>query len=465
MALSMILKEMKEYSIKVADGARYDDPEMLKNRLWEMAKPESDISEELLRYNDRKHMVIYMANPVLMAFIIEDYELVHALLDRGYKPSCGMMDNQREVSALYFDTDTISEAHTKRINIIQWIMINPSIPDEIVVRVLDSLYLEDYIIRFNRDVLDNLYIYPDRKKVDDYEEGLSIVLSRLLGISKLDARYVNGGMSQFKVVDSIEKMGNFGEVDNSKRDNSRLIFDTVFEVYKEERDLKHVIEALIEKGNCNPDLVVRYLPKLKEIGDKYDGLRTQIVIELFNLYKQNEFGFAVPMRDEPLKNIRKWMIKIKGKTDMWDAFIEYMLKNSCIISMFGSFVEAWKDVFKENFIWDKSNMFYVMLLETISKKDKGFVFDTEEDVMRIIRFITSIDGIKCGTRKGKKLQRHEEKVMDNFLEYENEELFILCLKKKLFEGEQIDVLLEKALNKKKSNLVPLFIYAKNREEV
>ena len=448
MALS---NKIKNYSITVAEGDEYDNLEMLKNSLWEMTKPESNVREKLLRYKDCRE--IFLANPILMAIIIEDYELVEALLDKGYKPSYGMMNNQGKVQIEFCIADSVPLNRLQRMNILQWILVDISIPDEVLVKVLDSLYLDNYVIKFSRDVVENTNIlYPGKKKFEFYDDGFVVALNMFSRIARLDARYVNGGMEEFR------------DITNPVEYNNKELFNTLFEVYKEYEDVELVIKCLIS-GNYNLDIVAEFLPKLKEIVDKDDRFKPRVVIDLFALYRLNNFDdLGIILDEKPLKKIKKWLKIIKGNTDMWNELMVHIQGNIETLSLINSWVKTWKELFGEKFIWDKSQTKYLAFLAKVSRSEDLFQTDKEDDILRLISFMGYIDEVKPSKHKSKRMMRCEEEIVDNFLMYENEELCLLALKMKLFDEENIEMLIDKAMDKRLRNLVPLFIYAKSHME-
>ena len=199
--------------------------------------------------------------------------------------------------------------------------------------------------------------------------------------------------------------------------------------------------------------------------DKDERFKPRVVIDLFALYRLNNFNdLGIILDEKPLKKIKKWLKIIKGNTDMWNDLMVHIQGNIETLSLINSWIKTWKELFGEKFIWDKSQTKYLAFLAKASRSEDVFQTDKEDDILRLISFMGYIDEVKPSKRKSKRMMRCEEEIINNFLMYENEELCLLALKMKLFDEENIEMLIDKAMDKRLRNLVPLFIYAKSHME-
>lgn len=457
-------------SMRAEKSNRPKSVEELKRRLWELA--DEEVNNDVMirfKYDSTEHrelmgssLEIY-CNPVLMAIGMGEYGLARVLLDKGYK--AGTDKTQCFTCMDFLDVDEVEvEAEwAKVIHLTQLIMINPSIPDDIVKRILEELYEnrkeKDNILDFRRDVSNNPFIRSGKERLEDYKTSIDSIAK----IKDMDKKYIKGMLKNYETAifptrneDGVELYRKLILMFEYDEDVINVIREEMFGLFKEELSYSDEDGSVVDDYILS-DFGQKLVPIIKTICQQNDRIGKQVAM----LYFDNFRNIRKARNARKKKLIRRYILPICGDLE----FDEIAAKNLDELNMGKVFdyIISWKETFGGKIVWKRYNKNYISLM---LKGITGVgVFGTE-GTMEILRFFICIDEIDKGkeNEEDKDSLKQEEKIINKLLEYGNEEIIMLMLEKGYYSDKLIDMFIAKCLNRKNIRLVPMLIYYREKEK-
>ena len=445
MALS---KRMKNIPVKTITKNKYTDISLLKEKLRNnVNKLEVDNEELNVFISDNVRTV---ANPLLMAFFIKDYELAEALLDKGYKVESDLTGSQIRLEDYQYDGfgDGFIGINKMQISITNCIIVDGNMPIKLLEKVLVCLSGKKPLFSFEKDILNNVILNNCSKK------AWNVMFNNLKRIATLNPDYLKGMLS----------LGIDISVYTKFEQSVEYTYDTFLEVFAGKEELRSVIRSGItmfsDSGENDTYELMASLIKRKCDYDETIAFETLMIVSEAIASSQYDF-FGYNRSNKYNEKLMKYLLKDNVS---WDKVVSYIVNNYQNCSKAIEFIEFWKGILKEKFIFDRFNKDYLDLMSKIAKADKGTIFELDETsrINKINEFIQVIDGVKF--KKYKFMKRYEEEILHKLLELKCEEIILMCIKKGFYFGDLLDFAIDKTLEQGYPEIAPIFICARNKEQ-
>lgn len=458
-ALSLPLKP--PISIKVEKCNWLKTMDDLKKRLWEIAAEE--VNNDIMIRFDYEKKGIYnsgnaaYANPVFMATFLKDYELISVLLDKGHKAIADK--KQYLVFMSDMDKEETESEWGKEIQIYQLILLDESIPDDILKRILEEVYEKrkgsENILDFKADIDFNPFFNHGSERLAD----IKLALNTVERIKKIDKKYVHGMLKHFENI-----------LCPPEDEKDLDIYKKIFSIFGKEEDIVNVIREVIngifveeynysaEDGCHKKDYTIsefwqQLVPTIRSVCQQNESIAKHVAILYFDKFR--ELG-----KTRKKNLIRRYILPICKDLEFDEKAAKY-LDTEHIIRVF-DYIISWKETFGGKIVWKRYNENYINLMAKGSGDLWGYESEKCKENLRFLACIDEID--KEQTPLSAVSSFKEIRLMDNLLKLNNEELIMIMLEKGYYSGELIDELITKCLNNQYVRLVPMLIYYREKEE-
>lgn len=457
-ALSLPIKP--PISVKVEKRNWLKTMDDLRKRLWEITAEEVN-NDIMIRFDYEKKGIynsgntVY-ANPVFMATFLKEYELIRVLLDKGHKA----IADKKQYLAFMSDMDKEETEHEwgKEIQIYQLVLLDESIPDDILKRIFEEVYEKrkgrENILDFKADIDFNPFFYGSDRLAD-----IRLALNSVERIKKMDKKYVHGMLKHFDSILCLPE-------DEKDLD----IYEKIFSIFGKEEDIVNVIREVInvifvEEYICSAqdgcpkkdyhisEFWQKLVPAIKSVCQQNESIAKHVAILYFDKFR--ELG-----KTRKKNLIRRYILPICKDLEFDEKAAKY-LDIEHIMRVF-DYIISWKETFGGKIVWKRYNENYINLMA----KGSGDLWAYElEKCRENLRFLACIDEIDK-EQKPLSVASYTKEIglMDNILDLNNEEIIMIMLEKGYYSGELLDELITRSLKTRHVSLVPMLIYYREKEK-
>ena len=473
---SMVEQFLQNGYVEGGDNRQYNR-EAVKDRLLELCEEELSETKQILWWEkEGEEETLFLAFPVMMSLLLEEYECTKQLLQLGYAADTGVFQTQKYATNVG-RRDKALVYHTVNL---QQLILARELPVEILGLLLESVKSKKDFFLFERDYWRNPFL------MEDVDAGTRKTIPSLCGMKHLHKHFPEwlDGLLQARL-DSSWKHG----VMRMEARPRHQLFEALLEMtHRKVDELQVLFEVFrptfyynkFKNDQRETDYWIKKLPMIykacegeKQCESLYFEMLVTLLYEMIDANKDYEKG-RHKERYERLKeaiaagkpkhytpedyllytHINKKKNERPNSTTCWTKYLEiwkYIIKEPLLVARNSE--ELWlflRDLFRlANGITDEDDFYDIYEEEEL----------TEENLMSYILLLEEID-----TRIAEDENEDEYKdllveLVCGIMQLESEEVVLACLKNKLIPKEGIKACINTALKFGKLQIVPPLIMA------
>ena len=466
MALSNIIKQ--PISIKVEKCNWLKSENDLKKRLREIV--DEEVNNDIMirfdyelktdRENPNTNGKVTYANPVYMAIVMKEYELARALLDKGYD---AVSDKKQWLSSMKDkNIEEVEPGFANEIRLSQLILIDESIPDDILKRILDELYEKRKtvykILDFTKDVVWNPYINY-LCKGNNHTKEVKIMIDSVEKIKNIDKKYISG------MLNTSHECFLYDESPEDKM----YICEKLLSIFDKEEEILNVIKEVInslfievdkysEEDGCRKkdylisDFWLQLVPKIRSVCQQNESIGKHVAILYFKKFKDLS-------KTRKNKLSKRFILPICKDIAFDEKMVKYLYMEN-VSDVFG-YITSWKETFGVRIVWKRYNENYINLMVSEICNLPAYKLESSK---KILRFLACIDELDKEREILNELSYvKENNMIKHILALNNEEIIMVMLEIGYYSDEFLDVLIARCMDNQYVSLVPMLIYYREKE--
>ena len=442
--------------------------------LEELCEAKSTEEKRLLWWEkDGEEETIYLANPVIISLVMEEYTYTERLLKAGYN-----IGKQHSKMQIYATNVARNQMDYQEIEFTQ-VLLAQVLPKELLEHLRGCL--TEVLFQYSRDYWENPLLVNDiNRMVRTTIPSVDGLLQVQKYFPEMFKRFLTDGKSR-NIIDAPQML--------EKKQKQRLIEALIKCATGSRGDLEILFELLITivnvrvwTANETSEKAAELEFTLKNIG-KYKAA-CQGLAETENLYFERIADFfykimnANVMKDEKIRE--KYYLRIKRL--LLDAYKDSykiedflgFLKNKPI-EVWVPYLKIWKQILKQpvsicrtnETVWNMLRM----LFNKEDEEDEEFdYYDDDEDVekkhvtlLEMVNFIEEL-GEVTEEKNCEEYQNLFVELVCGLIDVESEEMMLACIDNNWIPKELISICIDTAIKFDKLRLVPCMIMKKYQKE-
>lgn len=433
----------------------------------------------------------FLVNPVLMAVILEEYEIAEKLIEKGYSVDDRFLEKQIYMKK---SPETFDDYNWHDISITQLLFARPQMPEKLRYEICDVLSLIRPVFDYNYDcrnnpfletetVINNNSIYNVKRNLMEGFEAIYQTDSELLE-----------GIFEGENTQSVF----LNEMCGYNREQQEKIFDRLLTYMAGTEDVRFLIEKLAklsmgpfvnEEDSEIGSVWWKLFPKIKQICEYDEGCTDeciQVLMDNYNLYTPENGRLSKHLQKRIELHTKRQLQRLeRAIRDLCtvdytqEKLMDYLCK--CISSdRLGTqwmrierviwYLNFWKSVLKRGWRPVRFDKSFVEILDaalhyTVCVSATATEEGKEQCIQQSIDLIELLDGVSYEECPIKEFGYEQADFMNKIMQLESEELFMLCVEKNLIPKELLPIAADAALELGYTKLMPSIIYLQSQKGV
>ncbi len=491
-----ISQDLKKNGYISAEKFYGKSPDSVRKKLWGLICRSPLVVEERILMQEydmeSERETVFLANPVLMAIVLEEYSLAEALIKTGYAVDDRCLEPQIYMIKRGEALEKQYEWHD--ISITQFLFARPEMPETLRLLICERLSLLRPVFDYHYDWWNNPFLEKEMTEKNNVKYMVrKFPVDGFEAICQTDYELLEGMFTE-------ENINYFSsdEMCDYKSEQQEEIFDRLLTYMTGTEDVRILIKKLVEVSmlpHANDEeheigrIWWKLFPKIKQICE-YDEECTDICVEAlmgyYCLYATENRRLGSLLWDCTETHKKKQLQRLeKAIKDLCTAdytqekFMDYLSAGMLLegfnrywisIDQVIWYLNFWKSVLKRGWRPIRFDKSFVEILDAALayKAYVGTIAEEEEKekcIQQSIDLVELLDGVSYDECPIKEFGYEQADFMNKVMQLESEELFMLCVEKNLIPKELLPIAAEAALELGYTKLMPSIIYLQSQKGV